>query len=639
MVFEKNEIQIIKLLLGSADYISSYDIAVATKINRRLVREKINDIKKILKTYNCELASKASKGYLIVNKSAQALSSLTKALNDSEKERDTLFPTLPEERQNYIIQRLIETNDYIKLDDLAEELLVSRSTISNDLTSVRKYMIKKYNLVLKQRPNYGIRIIGKEKDLREPLIDNNFANLNKSNMLYDYLDNFLIKENTLENSIITIIKNNHIEINDISLCDFLISLSTSIYRYSSGFEIEEPFPKFEQFKTRSEYQAALQIVAYLKEKGVSLSEYELQNITILLVTKRSTSGLDLSNDHQIIKIFNEVKDEIYDKTLIRINNTTALILNKYIYIAILRLFYNEKLRTPLYEEAPTNNPIAYELARITDKVIYKYTNKHFNRSELSAFTLMYNTMIQSNNETRKKVLLVCSLANVTSDLCLFKLKENFNSQLEIVKSTPYYKITDEDLSKYDLIISTSHIHRNLPIPNISISPMISNDDLNTVRNYLNYSVNYKHFLSYFHPKFYDDNITKTTRDEIFNSFNNCFARVYKDNRDSLIHKLSSSQYTLKPINDKIGIIKLDKTINSNNTFIIQIYKNPITFDNYHVQILILFSAVDSSHNIYNTLLQLLNKMVSKEDEYKELITNPSYTKFLNLLLNDEKKLC
>ncbi len=45
MNLKKNEIEIIKLLIASTNYISSYDIATATGINRRLVRDEMLNVK------------------------------------------------------------------------------------------------------------------------------------------------------------------------------------------------------------------------------------------------------------------------------------------------------------------------------------------------------------------------------------------------------------------------------------------------------------------------------------------------------------------------------------------------------------------------------------------------------------------
>ena len=84
MNLKKNEIEIIKLLIASTNYISSYDIATATGINRRLVRDEMLNVKIILKSLGYELVSKTSKGYIIEGKSSHSLQGLLKMLNVKE---------------------------------------------------------------------------------------------------------------------------------------------------------------------------------------------------------------------------------------------------------------------------------------------------------------------------------------------------------------------------------------------------------------------------------------------------------------------------------------------------------------------------------------------------------------------------
>ena len=230
MIFKKNEIEIIKLLVSSSQYLTSYDIAAATGMNRRLVRDEMLNVKNALTSLGYELISKTSKGYIIKNKSSHTLSQLEKIIEDAERHRESIFPTLPNERQDYIIRRLIETNDYIKIDDLADELLISRSTISSDLKKARQQICQKYQLSFKQKPNYGICITGAEVNKRKPLCDYLFTKLNDSEMFYDYSHSFITQKDSLEYGIIKILHKNQIEISDISLCDFLLSLSESISR-------------------------------------------------------------------------------------------------------------------------------------------------------------------------------------------------------------------------------------------------------------------------------------------------------------------------------------------------------------------------------------------------------------------------
>ncbi|KAF6583203.1 helix-turn-helix domain-containing protein, partial [Paenibacillus sp. EKM208P] len=62
-----------------------------------------------------------------------------------------------EARNRFLMKKLLLTNAYVKLDDLAEILYVSRSTLQNDLKELRK-LLATYGLSLENRPYHGIRV-------------------------------------------------------------------------------------------------------------------------------------------------------------------------------------------------------------------------------------------------------------------------------------------------------------------------------------------------------------------------------------------------------------------------------------------------------------------------------------------------
>lgn len=138
MQLKKNEMKIIQLLLASDNCISSYEIANSTGISRRRVRDEMRSVKDILASLHLNLLSKASQGYYIEGKSSQNLTELQNIINNNIRGDDSLIPTLPDERSNYILERLINSREFIKLETLADELVVSRATIANDLVSIKK---------------------------------------------------------------------------------------------------------------------------------------------------------------------------------------------------------------------------------------------------------------------------------------------------------------------------------------------------------------------------------------------------------------------------------------------------------------------------------------------------------------------
>ncbi|MTE25099.1 HTH domain-containing protein, partial [Microbacterium sp. ZXX196] len=76
-----------------------------------------------------------------------------KFLKDSFQEgKDEIIPTLKGGRVHYIINRLLLTDKNLKLEDLADELFISKSTIQNDLKEVKE-LLKSYDLKVEKTGN------------------------------------------------------------------------------------------------------------------------------------------------------------------------------------------------------------------------------------------------------------------------------------------------------------------------------------------------------------------------------------------------------------------------------------------------------------------------------------------------------
>jgi lichenan operon transcriptional antiterminator len=68
-------------------------------------------------------------------------------------------------RVAFIIQRLIEADDFVLMDDLSEELGVSRGTVVKDIRSMKR-RIESFAVTVNGTPNRGMQIVGDEFELR-----------------------------------------------------------------------------------------------------------------------------------------------------------------------------------------------------------------------------------------------------------------------------------------------------------------------------------------------------------------------------------------------------------------------------------------------------------------------------------------
>lgn len=631
MNLRKNEINIIKILLSSSQYISSYEIATATGINRRLVRDEMAHVKTILKSYGYELISKPSNGYIIRERSSESLNRLSKIIEDAERQREYLFPTLPWERKNYIMKRLIDENDYMKIDTLADELLISRSTISNDIKDAKKNLAK-YQLRLNHKPNYGICIVGEEVNKRKPICDFMFSNLTESEMHYDFLNNFISQKESMEYGIIQILKEEQIKISDIALCDFLLSLSVSLSRIVMNFHLTS-IPDTSIIKNRIEMNVAKKIADYIEEKsGIHFSQMEIEHIAILLVCKRSTKGIIPDNDEKKLKIVDEILNKIYNTTLIRFDNDSIFLntFSCYIDTYFLCAHFHEKIRNPLYNTIKTAYPLAYELAEITLSVLKEYKETSSSASALALFAMIFNFALNNKTNSKLKVLLISGMGGGSSLVNRQILLNRFENQIEIKKHIQYYEIIDEDISQYDFIISTIPIHKDLSIPYINISQIINDDDLDKIQNYISYLFHTFKPEYYFHPKLYKDHIKTKTMKTVINEFYKLLKQQYPNINESFKNNLIvKNKSTIITFENNIALIKLSKPLNNRNILPTLILENSILLNKTEIKIIVLFSCQDNDNYIYNSLVNIFNKM--KNDDINHFIDQSSYIDFLKLL--------
>ena len=630
MQLNKNEIEILKFLIASSDFVSSYDIATATGINRRTVRDEMINVKSILKELGYHLISKTSKGYMIEGKSKNSLSELQKTIEYSEQQRESIFPTLPSERESYILKRLIETNDYMKMDDLAAELLISRSTISCDIKKIKK-TLKKYDLILKQKPNYGLCITGDEANKRKVLCDYIFTNLNQSEMFYDYLDSYFTDKNSVEYGVIDIIKKYGVELSDYALCDFLVSLSVSINRILKHHYITKP-QDLSIIKDCNEFHVASDIVTFLEEKlSIRLNTYEMNQIAIQLICKKSTRGTPSTKNAYTLSMVQEILDTIEEQTLLSFQNKKfKSTFNLYVENALIRIYYKEKIRNPFYNTMKNYTPLAYECALITSSVIERHVHHRLSSSELAFFAIIFHKYIYTEELRKKKTLLICGLGGGTGSMIKATILESFQSQIDIAKVLPYYQFYDEDLSQYDLIISTAPIHKKLSKPCIHISALINQEDINQIRNYLSYFFNQNQMKTYFHPQLFKGNMKMKNKTELINEFYKLLKEQYPSLKNSF-KKSFVSQIQATYHEKRACILKLSKPLNQNNVLVVFILNKPLAINKEEKDIFILFSCLDSDNYIYNTLSNALSHLMNHPDDYQLLLKDQTYHNFLKMI--------
>ena len=256
-------------------------------------------------------------------------------------------------------------------------------------------------------------------------------------------------------------------------------------------------------------------------------------------------------------------------------------------------------------------------------------------SEDIDLTFMPAEDINNKKYSQKKVLLInCMSESIKTFINHFIEKELYD-QLVITKSIHYYEIEEENLDQYDLILSTAPIHRQLPIPVISVNYIMSQDDIIRIKSYLSYLFNDEQMLYYFHPSFYKTHVPVKTLKGLATSFYQSIKSVYRLNDSKKNDMMNKNICSVHTFENQIGLLRLSRPLNSNNIISIIVLEEPMKVENQTFNIAILFSCTDNQNIMYNTLFSTLKNISKNKDDLNRLSSHISYTEFLSIILKNK----
>ena len=155
---KKRTVSIIHELIGNEELMTLSELAEKFEVSQRTIRNDLKLINELLK--EMDLGKIRLVGGRII-----CPSSFGQVLKAVPKDDLYTYKLSQEERIEIAASFLINTVEYITMSVIADNLVVSRSTVINDLSKIKAY-IGQGNLKVLSHPNKGLRVEGKESDKR-----------------------------------------------------------------------------------------------------------------------------------------------------------------------------------------------------------------------------------------------------------------------------------------------------------------------------------------------------------------------------------------------------------------------------------------------------------------------------------------
>ena len=580
-------LSIIKILLNSVEPVSSLALSQEIGCSTKTIQNEIKEVNKELK--NCEIVSIRGIGYKIEGN-----------LDDIDIKNSDLYDY---DRVEYIIKKIINISstdkDTIKLEDLADSMYVSLSTVKNDLKEVKK-ILNEYNLKISSKHKQGICIEASEEDIIKFII--NYSNkVDNSLNIKDFLNN-----NIIEN-LFSIKK---------------ILLDTLSY--------ENMILTDNEFKNIVNY-----ISIYLSRNNTNQSDF----IKEYIKKYKSKKEKPISEDEQLL-IRKAIKEFCRDLNIATsINLSHDKIFEECLFNHICNLYKRADLGINQYEitagEIKLKYPFAFELGKIAKKTIEKNLNMEISEDEVENIALHIGGALERiDKRDEKKVyktIIVCTSGVGTSMLIKSKLENIFKGKLEIIKVIPSYLIDYINVLDIDFVISTVEVNlENVNV--IKVSPMLTDKEIKLIEKYIETENVYidLDIQNLFSSELFFKDIKAETRSQVIDIMSKKL--VEKGYIDDTMRQSYFERETIATT--EIGnMVAIPHGANGEvyeNKVAIGILKEPISWEVGKVRLIIMLALDKEKILDYEDVFSKIYKRVDSIAKVISICENKSYEKFIKL---------
>ncbi len=480
-MLSQKETIILRLLYNNLHtYVTSQEIASELSMSDRTARKYVNSLREKLIANQAKLDAKQGQGYRLVIIDDSVFEKFYRHelhLIPNNHEITSIHES--QDRQYVILNRLFFGDENIYVDDLANELFVSRSTISNDIVEIRK-ILKPYDIEIKSRAGKGIYVSGSEQNYRHFIMNYFFMNRLQDNLYtFSSYENFL-EGISIEEIVIIVLdecRESHLGLSDFIIYNIVLHIGLAIKRIQAGFEIELGF--LEEFSQETkEYQTAVKIIQRMEESlDIQFPEEEATYIAMHLqnkVTSQKVFEKSSYSEEEIKRQLIAALTNIDQKTGFEFHQDTILIDGLMIHVTPLltRLQNQMSIENPLLEDIKNKYG---ELLNLTVTHVSKmpvFQEYKVTESEWAYITIHLTAAVERFYNAQKiRVIVICATGLGSSQMLRIRLEHELGSKIIIEQVISYYEITEELLEGIDLIISSIHLPNvvySVPIVNVSV---------------------------------------------------------------------------------------------------------------------------------------------------------------------------
>ena len=621
------EKQILYHMIRSADYISSKDLSFSLNTSEKTVLKYLNLLKADLKDNGASLEVKHGYGSRLQITDQEKFNSYLADIGNSS------IPSGKEERKIYVLFRLLNTDDYINIYDLADELYVSPSLlrlIIKDLIPTTE----KYNLELKHSHSHGYRITGSESDVRRCL-SKECAGMNS-------LDDFAMVKNSGKDlhgqisSIITrTLEQYKIAVSYDAINSLTLHILIAINRNETRNFVEVDQYTINRILSSPEYYVIHSINKQMKEKlGIDLPEIEMVYLTLHLNGKQRLQGhehLQFKIENDALVFFNRFLRNIYQTIgydFFEDGELRVSLLN-HIVPFLNRLNQNNLITKSSLEGIKNEFPYAYEMA-VAGLSFLNDEGFEITPEEIGYFALHLALSMEKNKTADESfdIAIIASEISSLYNITTYKIEKALKGHIFSIKYlniAEAAELDEEAAASYDLILNmTSELFTLSNVMNVS--SFLNENELDGIRNYLRKSGSFDSALSVFREDLYLELSSANGRNDIIDQLVGKVDSVFvlpDKYRENILdrERIESTEY-----GDCIAIPHPLKNFCREEFVAVARLEKPVLWKNQKVQIVFLINL--TTHEKIDWFMNKVSTLLGNKTLCRDLIQTKGFEEFI-----------
>lgn len=637
-MIDKRVVKLLKLLSDS-NYKTSEELSIELNVSSKTVRILLKNLNDILEGNGANILAKRRFGYILLINDSKKYNKFKLSIKETEEKE--LVPNTPEERIKYLLKYLLEHEEFIKIDDLCEELYVSRKTISSNLKRVEE-ILKRYSIQLIRKPNYGIKVVGKEFDFR--LCIANFT-MNKK-FIVEHKDKFNDQVGIISIVVSRKIKKNNIKMSSVAFQNLIVHIYIAIERIKEECYVAIEKNYLEEIIKSEEYLVAKEIVTELKNTlKIDFPQSEIGYIAIHLAGKRIYYD-DVREERNIIisdrvtALVREMLNIVYNSFKIDFRNDLDLIisLSQHIMPFEVRLKYNMQMKNPMLKEIKESFLLAFEMATQSCIVIKNHYEKEISQDEIGYIALSFELALErkNNDVIKKNILIVCASGKGSAKLLVYKYQEEFGKYINEIKTSDIYGLEKIDFNNIDYVFTTVPINIKVQATIIEVQYFLEDKEIKKIKRTL--STENIITKSYFDKRLFFTDLEFKTKQEILKFMCYEIAKVHSIPKNFYNSVIAREKLVKTEFGNLIAMPHPNKALSEESFVCVAILKEPIIWNERKVQFIFLLSIENKINKNLQQFYKITSKLLFNKYYINEVIKRKDFNYFINLLDIVEKEI-